>query len=424
MNIDLNGNVQELRALASDANACLRGGITTKQLAIKTKEHLGRITNGRMSFNTQIIKVNSNKPFIMCVYPSVEDLESRAPKLIQMLNQGKVDEFVEAWNNIPNWNIEVDSRLFDLTSSIHLDNGEQYVAILCHELGHVMNTHPATLAFNYTKNKVTYSVYEKVFMDKPFISMLFLPMFVCVSGLRIVITKPSHDIDEIAADMRVPDEFKPHLCNYIQFHILNKPNPGVIVTGEEFSTEQDRGIQFTRSCLSLMKKRRHIIKAQLATQYKVSESPYFKDICNKTSKVVSNVSLDSDKRDLTGDRYITESFNRVDEEVTKESIVYLEAMSVSERDITLLMVDIENMRTPEDKAHVLNVIFDYIEALEYKANKNAKKYKNVDNIPVDATIDMKIKQLNELKKKVMDTPVSQYGNQYGVFVRYPAGYEG
>lgn len=424
MNIDLNANIQELRELERDADVCLKGGITTKALAVKTKDHLGRITNGRMRFNAKFVTVKSNKPFIMCVYPEVEDLQNRTNNLIKLLNDGKVVEFTEAWNNIPNWNIEIDSRLFDPMSSIHLDNGAQFVAILCHELGHVMNTHPTMLAYNYQKNKVMYKMYEKVFMNKPIISMLFLPMFVCVSGLRIVIQKPSNDINEIAADMRVPDEYKPHLMNYIQFHILNKPNSGVVMTGEEFSNEQDRGIQFTRSCLSLMKKRRHIIKAQLAAQYKVSESPYFKEICAATAKVVSKAKIDSEKRDLTGDKYIEESFNRIHDEVIKESTAILEAMNVTERDITLLMVDIENMRTPEDKSHVLNVIYDYIEAVEHKISKNSKKFKDVDRIPVDATLELRLKQLNDLKKKAMDTPVSQYGDHYGVFVRYPAGYEG
>lgn len=424
MNINLNDNIQELRELEKDATACLHGKMSTNQLAAKTKEHLGRITSGKMSFKTSIIRVKTSKPFIMCVYPSVQDLEDYAPKLISCLNNGNVTEFVDTWNSIPNWNIEVDSRLFDPMSSIHLDNGAQYVAILCHELGHVMNTHPAAMAMNYNKNKVTYSVYEKLFMDKPFISLLFLPMFVCISGFRIVIGKPSHDIDEISADMRVPDEYKPHLMDYIQFHILNQANSGVVVTGEEFSTEQDQGIQFTRSCLSLMKKRRHIIKAQLATQHKVSDSPYYKEICSTTAKIVTKAKLDSDKRELTGDKYLVEAFERVDMEVTKEAYAILEGISVSERDIVLLQVDIENMRTPEDKSQVLNTIFDYIESLEHRKAKAAKKFKDVDKIPVDATLELRMKQLRELQKKAMDTPVSQYGNHYGVFVRYPEGYEG
>lgn len=424
MNIDLNSNIQELRELEKAADACLRGDVTTKYLSAKTKDCLGRITNGKMRFETQIIKVKSHKPFIMCVYPDVEDLENRSSVLIKALNDGNLEAFMTTWNTIPNWTIEVDSRLFDPTSSIHLDNGGQYVAILCHELGHVMNTHPAMLSHNYRKNKVAYKMYEKVFLKKPFISLLFLPMFVCVSGLRIVIQKPSHDINEIAADMRVPDEYKSHLMDYIQFHILNRPNSGVVVTGEEYSNEQDRGIEFTRSCISLMHKRRHVIKAQLATQYKVSDSPYFKKVCNTTSKVVSKIGIDTDKRDLTGDRYIEESFNRVHDEVVKECYSVLEAMSVSERDIVMIQVDIENMRTPEDKSYVLNTIFDFIESLEHRKSKAAKKYKDVDKIPVDATLELRLKQLRELQKKAMDTPVSQYGNHYGVFVRYPEGYEG
>ena len=102
----------------------------------------------------------------------------------------------------------------------------------------------------------------------------------------------------------------------------------------------------------------------------------------------------------------------------------MESINVSERNIVLLSVDIDNMKTPEDKAFIINTIYDYLDALEYQKAKRVKKFKDVDKIPADSTIDMKIKQLRELEKKVMSTPVSRNGDSYGVFIKYPEGYEG
>lgn len=424
MRIDLDNNIEELKLMQRDADSCIIGKMSPETLCTKVEDHLGRISNGKVRYKISIVEVKSKHPFIMCVYPDENELESRAQGLVHSINTGKLDEFTALWNDIPKWTIEIDSRLFQKNSGIALDNGGQFVAILCHELGHINNTHPMKLFLNYQKNKAQYSVFEKVILTKPIMTLLFLPMFVCAAGLRIVISKPSHDINEIAADMRVPDEFKPYLMEYTENHIINRPESGIIVTEQEFDNEQDTGIRFTRSCIELMKKRRNVLKLHLSTQYKVSESPYFKNICKIASKAITGELTDNMRRALTRDKYLTESFERDYNEALRESYSVLESMSVTDRDIVMLTIEAENISTPEDKQYIISTIYDFYDALMHQKEKVAKKFKNVDNIPASATIDMKIKRLNEIEKKVMATPVSRNGDYYGVFIKYPAGYEG
>ena len=424
MHIDLDTNIDELQAIERDANAYLNGKVTLKFLLQSTENHLGRITNGKIRFRVYEVKSTSQYPFIMSVFPDVDELEEKAEKLVRVLNEGNASKFKEEWNSLEKWTIEVDSRFTSPLSEIRFKTGAEYVGILCHELGHIMHTHPMFLCATYNTNKAQYKVFEKVIMNKPIISLLFLPMFVCASGFKMVICKPSHDIDEIAADMLVPDAYKPALMDYMQYNVLNKPYNGLIMTKEEFKNEQEIGVRFSRNAVSLMKKRRNVLKLHLSTQYKMSESPYFKSICKVTSKIVTGENFETNKLDLTKDRYLTESFERNWEIAEKEATTILEAINVSERNIVLLSVDIDNMKTPEDKAFIINTIYDYLDALQYQKEKKAKRFKDVDKIPADSTVDMKIKQLRELEKKVMNTPVSRNGDSYGVFVKYPEGYEG
>ena len=424
MYIDLDNNINELRMIERDANAYLNGKVNASFLMRSTEDHLGRITNGKIRFRVYEVKSTSNSPFIMSVYPDVSELEHKAEKLVKAINTGEPDKFKEEWNSLERWTIEVDSRFLSPLSDVHFKTGAQYVAVLCHELGHIRNTHPMSLCAVHNKNKVQYKVFEKVFMSKPIVSLLFLPMFVCASGFKMVISKPTRDIDEIAADMQVPDEYKPALMEYMQFNLLNKPYNGLVMTKEEFANEQEKGVRFSRNALSLMKKRRNVLKLHLATQYKMSESPYYKTICKTTSKIVTGENLETSKLDLTRDKYLVESFERNWYMAVKEAATILEGINVSKRNIALLSIDIDNMRTPEDKAFIINTIYDYLDALEYQKEKRAKKLKNVDKIPADSTVDMKIKQLRELEKKVMSTPVSKGGETYGVFIKYPEGYEG
>lgn len=423
--INLDDNMDELRLIERDANAYLNGKCNIDFLMKSTEDHLGRMTNGKTRFRVYTVKSNSKSPFIMSVSPEVSELEQRSEKLMRTLNSGKVQEFVDTWNNINNWVIEVDYRLVAPMSDIRFKTGAQYVAILCHEIGHIMTTHPAKLSMNYQKSRAQYKVFEKVIMNRPILSLLFLPMFVCASGFKLVISKPTNDISEMRADMKVPDDYKPALMEYMQYNILNRPyNDGLIETETDFDNEQNMGIQFSRNAVSLMKKRRNVLKLNLSTQYKMTDSPYFKSIIKSATKLVTGDHLDSGKIDLTKDKYIMESFNREWESAEKEATQILESINVSERNIVLLSVDIDNMKTPEDKAFIINTIYDYLDALEYQKTKRAKKMKDVDKIPADSTIDMKIKQLRELEKKVMSTPVSRNGDSYGVFIKYPEGYEG
>ena len=110
-----------------------------------------KLCDDDVTFSIKVVKLKpSARTFIMCVYPDPDELEKAATPLMKSINEGKFDQFITVWSKgIKKWCIEIDSRLITKGNPICVDNGDQFVAILSHELGHIIDTHPTHLIYNY-----------------------------------------------------------------------------------------------------------------------------------------------------------------------------------------------------------------------------------------------------------------------------------
>lgn len=427
MKLKLDENIQYLDMIRDKVDASIKHGYMKVSESF-IADNLSRACSDGKRFTVTYIKLQpSEKTFIACCYPDVKELNDMTSSLMSKLNETNTHDFIKTWNSISNWHIEIDERLLQKNSPIAVDNGSQFVAILCHEIGHMLNSFPAALALNYKMNSAKANMMSKALMTNAgrVVMKLCLPMFVCVTGLRILINRPGVELTEMAADAQVPDKYKSHLIDYTERHILKYPETasGIVVTPQEYDHEQDKGIEFSRTCISMMKKRSAILKIHLSTFGKLSSSKYLGEMANFLGETVFST-------DPRVNFSIMESFNRSWDMAVMESDKKLNALcestDVTERDLLLLQVDIDGMQTLDDKAYVLNVICDYIEALQKKREKAIKKAKDITKIPIDATYEEKMKRLNQMKAQVMATKINSYtnGKEYSVYVKYPDGYEG
>ena len=378
---------------------------------------------GIIRFKLNAVENKTKTSFVMAVYPDLKELEAKLPRLIETLKSDKYDFYYE-WMSIRNWIIEVDTRIFTDTN-IKLDNGAQFTAILCHELSHVNTTHPLHLRMNYKLNSAKFKMYEKVIPKSTLLLLLFLPMFITTTTFKIVVTKPFRDLREIEADFLIPPEYKGQLYDYCNNHII--PYQGtmksIIVQREEYDNEQKQSIEFSRSCIRLMKKRRGMLAAQIKTNYLLNKSPYNKEVCKLMASKLTGEDFDTNHIDLVKESYIEEAFNKLDAQAIRESETILEAIKVTDRDILTIEAQVDQMNTLDDKVYLINTICDFEESLlkqQKKNNKKADMYSDSKN----SLIENKLKRLSDIKKKVMDTKIYNSTPSYGVFVKYPAGYEG
>ena len=399
-------------------NCSINTGLIANQL-------MGMCTDNT-KFVVRVTKVDPKKrPFIMCVYPDVDELSERAEGLLVAINKD-YNGFLSAWQSIRNWVIEIDSRIITRGNPICVDNGSQFVAILCHEIDHILYTHPIHLVYNYKMNRAKINYLQKAMSEKAVMAKLFLPMFVCIEGLRIIVRKPISQADEIRADLKVPNEYKPYMVEYTERHII--PNDfNLIATYEEFDAEQAKAVTFSHECVRLMTQRKSILKIQLEAQYKLSPNGYFKDVCKKVLTSISGLNPDTGKTDPVKESRIYKKMDAALEGLEAQVEAALESRNIEDRDIIILQADADSISSSLDKTYVINTAFDYMDILNKRRNKILSKTKETDQKKLDALTkaeDQKIAQLNNIINDVMTKKVTYYGDHYGVFVKYPEGYEG
>ena len=388
---------------------------------------LSHVTPG-MEFHPYLVNMSSDKDaFIVAIYPDMEELEKKSVTLLDYMNEGKTDAFLKEWADIKNWNIEIDSRLLTKGSPLCVDDGNQFVAILCHELGHVMAESPLRLMKNYVHQKKTYDKIGSMIISKnPLVRKFALPMFVHTLQFKVILRKNDNVKEEIRADHYVPDEYREDLISYFDNHILSNPDrSNIIVSQEDFDNEQNTSIVFSREVIHMIKRRREVLKTSIKAQYDNGSSKYMTDMVTKIGKTAMGYDPVKDETNTVYESSMLRMFDMDVEECLTEGIALIESATVTPRDISILQVQAEDIKTVDQKLFVVHTIYDYLEILQEQKEKLLKKSSNPDifektGFPQDA----QIKILNDILATVMKKNVSDVGDRYGIFVKYPKGYEG
>lgn len=399
------------------------------QLFDYARRCLSHIVPGK-TFDVNLITVSVTKnPFIMRIYPDGTELDNVAEELFTAMNSGKSKEFFKAWDGIKKYHIEVDERLFMKNSSLCVDDGRQFVGILCHELGHATYEDPKTLLETYLTVRYVYDKTGAMMMNKnPLVRKLCLPMFLATSTFKIVIKKSRNSArEEIMADSFVPMEYREDLISYFDNHILNSPEVSKFVTTEEeYKNEQKTNCTFSRNVINNIKTRRKVLKSGFKTQYNTEESPYLRAFVKKLGADALGYDVEADLTNTVYESSVLFCFERDEAEFSRKTASVMELSEVTPRDISILQVQVQDIDTSEKKLFVVHTIYDYLETIQAKKEKLLKKYNgNVEDASrFTSQYDAQIEQLNTILKKVMDIDTSGADRKYGLFIKYPKGYEG
>lgn len=375
----------------------------------------------------------TKQPFIACIRPDIDELSKKSAELVNVLNDPKKgsQEYLEKWCEIKNWEITLDPRILTKGHPCCVDSGDEFVAIICHEIGHVFNRDPIAFIVNYRTAMLNASKAERMMMSKsPIIRKLILPMFVHTEQFKLIVKTRNAAEIEIAADAYVPPEFAPALVSYIEHHVLTTPETNkMVIDKETFDGEQQLAVNYSRSTIDLMKRRRDVLKKQINAQYHSPDSDnYLKRMLAFMGKAVGHYDPNTDQSSVLSEALDIKQFERQCNRATMEAVSILEATKITDRELTMLEVEAESIETTDDKLWIIQTIYDYLEAI---SEQQAKRYKKMGNgKPSKADIDQmmandaRVDRLNKLRAKVMATKVHDMEDHYGVFVRYPRGYEG
>lgn len=377
-------------------------------------------------FHVICSETKTDNPFIMGVYPDPKELNAKAETLLTYMEEGKSEQFMKEWASIKDWIVEVDARILTKGNPICVDDGAQFVAIVCHEIGHVLGGNALSLIENYARQKRMYSKAERMILSKnPLVRKFALPMFVCTSQFRLIWKNANGGVrDEIRADHYIPDEYREAMVSYVENHVLPYPvRTQLITTKSDFDTDQQTSIAFSNESIRMMNRRRDVLKNSIKAQYDKGNSKYMSDLVADIGKNAMGYDPEKDETNAVYERTALDRLKRDVQYCTEAATALLEGASVTPRDIAILRVQVDDIDTVDQKLFIVHTIYDYMEILQAQKEKILKKQ---SGDPAKATMlqDAQLKELNEILQKVMKIDVSGVGDRYGIFIKYPKGYEG
>lgn len=386
----------------------------------------------------------TSEPYIMAMYPDPDELNKKSQRLFEILADTdniegnkkeksiytSENEYLAVWTEIKNWQLFIDSRLIDKNSSISVTYGDQFSAILAHEIGHVMNEDPISLLRKYRENLYQQSQMERLLLSKNiFVRKVALPIFVNTLQFRIIVNRPDNFIEEVRADNYIPDDFKGAMEDYVANRLLRTvAGSRLIITKEDYNSQLATGIKYHRGTLELLRKRRDILKRRLNSQYNApGMNTYLKNLMKFCASGVVGYKPDTDEN-IMNEATLVKSFNRSYQSILEEYTPILEVRKITERDLVMLELDIQDIKTTDDKMWCIQTIYDYIEYVERENNKRYKKLiKDNDPILKNAPTDPRLERLWKMRSEVMNIKLDNNdfeNDRYGVYIKYPKGYEG
>ena len=422
----------QLKIIEDEVNYFLSSKQNNPELASSLNNVLARvIPNTLMPSKKVTITWNRNArtPFVMSITPDISELYAKSDELTKILTNPRSNnaEFVKKWAEIREWHIEIDTRTLTKGNRLCVTDGRQFVALLCHEIGHVMTENPIRLITNYKLKSLQFSMLEKMMLSNSrIIRAIMLPMFTHTLEFFIVV-RDRHDQKacEMAADAYVPDEYKGALVSYMNENLLTSPEGSrMVVDAKSFDREQEVGIELSRDSIEMLRDRRDMLDRQIQTQYNHPNNSNFQ------RKLMSFIGKNLTGLDPATDRYTTSTsksllenaYTREYEQQRKSAaLATMEAMKVTSRELDVLQVQIDDIKTPEDKMYFIHKVYDCIDAIKEEETKQLKASKGkYVNLPKDDRLD----RLNEMRKSILAKNVDNLGDKYGIYVKYPAGYEG
>lgn len=418
-----------LRVIEDEVNEYLKSKQTNPEKCIGINSALNRIIP-RYLMPTKKISIiwnnNAREPFIMSITPDISELYSKMEKMNNLMNDAKSknSDILNEWADISQWYIEIDTRVLTKNNRLCVDDGSQFVALLCHEIGHVMNENPMRLFRNYKKKAMEFSTMERLMLsNSKIVRSIMLPMYTHTLQFMIVARDRNDNKDcELAADAYVPEAYKGALVSYMNNHLLLDPSANKLVIDQnDFDNEQEIGIRLSKESITMLKGRRDVLNRQIQNQYNSDNSGLFhKKLMKFIGRNLTGYDPDEDKY-ITGLKTTMENaYNREYESMESlANIILTENAKVTSRELDVLDVQVDTIQTPEDKMYMIHKVYDYIEAID---KENSKKIKG-NNAPKQIK-DIRLDRLNAIRARILSTNVSETGERYGVFVKYPAGYEG
>lgn len=371
-----------------------------------------------IKFEISIVENDTNEFYGMCIYPQMSTVDRLLVEILEGKN--KSNTIYEIWQENKLWILEIDSiLLFDRNLNA---NPAEITAALLHEIGHVISSNkiPGRIyrVLKYELMKLNYST-KQLIKNPKVRSILGLSIIeACSSKNFSVISVDSEAVaDKFVVKMAYGDE----LNQLLEKIIKSQGNSLIDRTENEMDNDVKSIVNWSLENISELMYRKTKLKSSLQTVLLQNPSKYVKKIVYNIKNTFFGDSEDGYKAAImeqclfdTCKKIVNESFMDLFDKIGK-------LKKVSQSEIDIIGIEIEKIENNDDKIYVLDLIYDKLDlintALEYIDSGKKEKVQQPK-----ITLQGLKKQLEALRTDVLSVQIKE--KQYGVFIKYPKGYEG
>lgn len=376
-----------------------------------------------------IVPTQEGSFFGMSIFPPQEVIDNIVNC---MISKKPLSAYSEIWNSNKEWIIEIDEAL--LYDPQLNTNPAELTAALLHEIGHTVysNSIPEKLhkVLSYTFLNLPTDLKIMIKSNHAAFKSLFKPIVAQASLNLSYSIKKEMEADKYVVKMGYGEALE----SLLQKLLVRFGSETVNNTDRELEQNLKIAAQWSRAQVSDLTIRKIFVRESINKITNRTHSPYIRELFeNINRKIFKGPTLAQVANRENRDKYVAECVNLPDEtkglvlksvlESAKNSKFnkYGKLEKVTQHDVDIISIQIDKIQNENDKIYLLDVIYDYLETLDLAVEclENGKK----DAVQMSSIQIKSIRQeLQELRKRVMDFKIVE--KQYGVFIKYPVGYEG
>lgn len=404
-------------------------------------------TSTRTKKTFEVVLIDGKSEFCgMSCYPNLEELNS----LIVNMNSG--NEFKKKWvYELTKYTVEIDKNMFD--HSIINFNPPEMTAMILHEMAHTaFNDQLAErIWIAYKQNMSILKMQEKKTVKAAQQVFYSIPIFMAC-GAHTWHTGKNGFYEEYECDKIFGlEEYRPHMESALS-KIIRAYGTTIFSTEHQADSIVDKNFKWCNLNITDITHRRDLIRRDLLAMSSKSRSKSFKRACLDIMVKFGIGMKDKYSGELVATESVLDMIDNGEESLNGILQKYqfatlpsasgaLESMLInmasrpspaiesakrgrapklpSQYDIDTISVELDRIQNHHDRIYVLDLIHDRLDQIQefeefVEYTGEIKRYASKINTLRDS--------LNQLRVAVLRK--NNFDKHYGIFVKYPAGYEG
>ena len=387
-----------------------------------------------LKFHIFITDNTSGVFFGMNIYPA-HNIMDRMIDNIVVDKPSDIDTVCKLWAENNEWYLEIDSiLLYDMNLNA---SPAEMTAVLLHEIGHIVysNTIPQRISkiLRYKLMRLNYQTRALAQNNK--IRKLF--KLTILESCSIKNFRFDNKKEHIADKFVVHYGYGEYLDSFIGKLIKSQGNQLVNRSDSEVEQDIDAIVNWTVNNLKGLEFRKNGLRTALKVEMLKSPSKYVKDTVEDIYQSLFRKSTDK-YRELLSEQYSEVPHDVYSEMQADENFVKMcnrivaeashtifdnlgKLKKVQQVDIDVLQVEVDKIRTNDDKIYLLDRLYGMLEtvnmALDYISLGKEKKVSQSKS-----TLTNMKDQLERIREEILAVKIID--SEYGVFIRYPKGYQG